>query len=208
MSFNYKEAITAYVGREVNFQSEVILCQDWDWDSDPDGICIDTWNIVSPTKPTYQQLLDLWNTLDHTLWSNYPDSYVYATGTSQSIQSRVFTTVNFTESEDKDGEFVTNTFTSKKIQSVAINFVGILNNVPSNYKFEVTIKKNGNIIDFDSNVSMAGLLFTEDLFTSCNVITRLSRGDTLTVEVYNSSLSTLNLTGYRLEILTVEGRGL
>ena len=208
MSFNYKEAIEAYVGREVDYTSEVILCQDWGEDADPDGICIDAWNIVSPTKPTYQQLLDLWNTLDHTLWSNYPDSYVYATGTSQSIQSRVFTTVNFTESEDKDVEFVTNTFTSKKIQSVAVNFVGTLNNVPSNYKFEVTIKKNGNIIDFDSNVSMAGLLSTEDLLTSCNVITRLSKGDTLTAEVYNSSLSTLNLTDYRLEILTVEGRGL
>jgi len=208
MSFNYREAVDAYVGREVDYNSEVIICQDWDGDSDPDGFCIEEWNIVSPTKPTYQQLLDLWNTLDHTLWSNYPDSYVYATGTSQSIQSRVFTSVNFTEVEDKDVEFVTNTFTSKKVQFVAVNFVGTLNNVSSNYKFEVTIKKNGNIIDFDSNVSMAGLLSTEDLLTSCNVITRLSKGDTLTAEVYNSSLSTLNLTDYRLEILTVEGRGL
>lgn len=205
MSFNYKEAINAYVGREVDYTSEVILCQDWDEDADPDGICIDVWNIVSPTQPTYQQLLTLWNTLDHTLWSNYPDSYVYASGTSQNIQSRVFTTVNFTETSDKDEEFVTNTFTSKKAQAVAINFVGTLNNVSSNYKFEVTIKKSGDIIDYDSNVSMAGLLSTEDLTASCNIITKLNKGDTITIEVYNSSLSTLELTDFHIEILTVEG---
>ena len=204
MSFNYKEAIEAYVGREVDFTSEVILCQDWDEDSDPDGICIEVWDILSPSKPTYEQLLTLWNTLDHTLWSEYSDSYVYASGTSQSIQSRVFTVVNFTESEDRDFEFITNTFISKKAQTVAINFVGTLNDVPSNYKFEVTVRKNGNIVDFDSNVSMAGLLATEDLLTSCNVITRLIKGDEITVEVYNSSLSSLDLTGYHLEILTVE----
>ena len=205
MSIVYKEAINAYVGREVDYTTEVILCQDWDEDSDEDGICIHLWNIESCVKPTYQQLLDIWNSLDHTLWSNYTYSYVYASGTSQDIQSRVFTVVNFSNVIDTDLECVLNTFTSKKVQVIAINFIGTLENVPSSSKFEVAIKKNGSIVDFDSNVSMAGLLSTEDLIVSSNVITKLNKGDAITIEVYNNSLSTLTLADFHVEILTVEG---
>lgn len=134
---------------------------------------------------------------------NYANSQVVASGTSQSISSKTYTTVSFpTESVDLVGEFSSTTFTSSRRQLVYVYFIGSIASFPASKDFVIHIVKGTNkIISSRICTSVQG----GSVSLSASVLTDISAGESVHIEVYNGSSGSINLLNYVFSAYTVGG---
>lgn len=134
---------------------------------------------------------------------NYANSQAVATGTSQSIASKTYTTVSFpTESIDIANEMSSTTFTSSRRQLVYVYFIGSLTGFPVSKDFVIHIVKGASTVICSRICSSVQ---GGSISLSASVLTYLAAGDTIHVEVYNGSSSSVNIINYTFAAYTVGG---
>lgn len=143
------------------------------------------------------------DTCGHPASVNYANSQVVATGTTQSIASRTYTTVSFpTESIDIANEFATTTFTSSRRQLVYMYFIGTISSFPVSKDFVIHIVKGASTVICSRICSSVQ---GGSISLSASVLTDLAVGDSVHIEVYNGSSSSINITNYVFSAYTVGG---
>jgi hypothetical protein len=198
---NYIKAINNYVGRYVDFDNEVNLCQNWCEFSDINGMYISKWEVEGIVQPTYEDIEYSWNNMSSYFLKDPCSSlcsFVEALNSgTQGLSSNTITKVTFpTENIDSKNEFLSNTFTSASNQKVlVIADIGSTGSWRADSKLNIYIYVNGSAKYRKICTTRAYIANVQ----ICAVI-ELSAGDTIDIYAMKTDGGTDYISGSTLMI--------
>ena len=160
------------------------------------------YNDINEYSPISHCSINNTDLYGHPASTNYSDTYVVASGTTQSLANSSYTTISFpTKTTDLANEFGTTTYTSARRQLVYAYFIGTVTSFPSSKDMIVRILKNSTVVCSRISSSVGG----GNVTLSASVLIPISQGDTMTVQVYNGSRGSVNMTDFNCSYYSAGG---